>query len=95
MTDTNPNRPRSFWDRIHIDLPLLTGLLLLLMMGAFVMYSASGQDIDMMERKIAQVSLGLLAMFGMAQIPPRVYESWAPYLYIVGVILLVLVDLFG
>ncbi|MGL4958071.1 MAG: rod shape-determining protein RodA, partial [Plesiomonas sp.] len=93
MTDTN--RPRSFCDRIHIDLPLLTGLFLLLMMGAFVMYSASGQDMDMIERKIAQVSLGLLAMFIMAQIPPRVYEAWAPYLYVVGVILLILVDLFG
>jgi rod shape determining protein RodA len=59
------------------------------------MWSASGQDVDMMERKIGQIFMGLCVMLVMAQIPPRVYESWAPYLYVFCVILLILVDAFG
>ena len=53
------------------------------------------QDIGMMERKIGQIVMGLIVMAVMAQIPPRVYESWAPYLYIFCVILLIPVDAFG
>ena len=45
--------------------------------------------------KVGQIAMGLVVMLVMAQIPPRVYESWAPYLYFVCVILLVLVDAFG
>ncbi|MDN5988292.1 MAG: peptidoglycan glycosyltransferase MrdB, partial [Hafniaceae bacterium] len=55
----------------------------------------SGQDVGMMERKIGQIFMGLCVMLVMAQIPPRVYESWAPYLYVFCVILLILVDAFG
>lgn len=49
----------------------------------------------MMERKIGQIAMGLVIMVVMAQIPPRVYEGWAPYLYIFCIILLVAVDAFG
>lgn len=49
----------------------------------------------MMERKIGQIAMGLVVMVVMAQIPPRVYEGWAPYLYIICIILLVAVDAFG
>ncbi|OZI14369.1 rod shape-determining protein RodA [Sodalis-like symbiont of Philaenus spumarius] len=49
----------------------------------------------MMERKIAQILMGLLVVLMMAQVPPRVYKAWAPYLYIFCVFLLVLVDAFG
>ena len=80
---------------MHIDLTMLLIILALLTYSAFVMWSASGQDMGMMERKIGQILMGLVIMLVMAQIPPRVYESWAPYLYIFCVFLLVLVDAFG
>lgn len=67
---------------MHIDLTMLLIVLALLTYSAFVMWSASGQDMGMMERKIGQILMGLVIMLVMAQIPPRVYESWAPYLYI-------------
>lgn len=70
-------------------------ILALLIFSALVIWSASGQDMDMMERKIGQILMGLVVMIVMAQIPPRVYEGWAPYLYIVCIILLVAVDTFG
>lgn len=74
---------------------MLLILLALLVYSALVIWSASGQDIGMMERKIGQIAMGLVIMVVMAQIPPRVYEGWAPYLYIICIILLVAVDAFG
>ncbi|GAB7213450.1 hypothetical protein OS42_00610 [Dickeya oryzae] len=80
MTDSQ--QKGSIWTKLHIDLPFLLCVMALLGYSLFVMWSASGQDPGMMERKVAQCVLGLVVMIGMAQIPPRVYESWAPYLYI-------------
>lgn len=93
MTD-NPNK-KSLWDKIHLDPTMLLILLALLTYSALVIWSASGQDMGMMERKIGQIAMGIVIMIVMAQIPPRVYEGWAPYLYIFCIILLVAVDAFG
>ena len=70
---------------------MLLILLALLTYSALVIWSASGQDVGMMERKIGQIAMGVVIMIVMAQIPPRVYEGWAPYLYIFCIILLVAV----
>ncbi|MBN3122447.1 peptidoglycan glycosyltransferase MrdB [Pectobacterium brasiliense] len=93
MTDSQ--QKGSFWAKIHIDLPFLLCILALLGYSLFVLWSASGQDIGMMERKVVQIVLGFTVMIVMAQIPPRVYEGWAPYLYVFCVILLLIVDIFG
>ncbi|MBA0167656.1 MULTISPECIES: peptidoglycan glycosyltransferase MrdB [Pectobacterium] len=93
MTDSQ--QKGSFWAKIHIDLPFLFCILALLGYSLFVLWSASGQDIGMMERKVVQIILGLTVMIVMAQIPPRVYEGWALYLYVFCVILLLIVDIFG
>lgn len=86
---------RSLWNKIHIDPLFLLIILCLLVYSATVIWSASGQDPGMMERKIGQICMGLMAMLIFAQVPPRIYEGWSPYLYIVCVILLMAVDAFG
>ncbi|PKH20585.1 rod shape-determining protein RodA [Enterobacterales bacterium CwR94] len=86
---------RSIWTRIHIDPIFLLCILALLIYSSVVMWSASGQDPGMMERKLVQIMMGFVVMVVMAQIPPRIYEGWAPYLYIFCVILLIAVDVFG
>ncbi|AWQ21310.1 rod shape-determining protein RodA [Pantoea ananatis] len=86
---------RSIWMRMHIDPLFMLIILALLSFSAIVIWSASGQDPGMMERKLGQIAMGLIIMLVLAQVPPRVYEGWAPYLYIVSVILLVAVDAFG
>ena len=48
MTD-NPNK-KTFWDKVHLDPTMLLILLALLVYSALVIWSASGQDIGMMER---------------------------------------------
>ena len=56
MTD-NPNK-KTFWDKVHLDPTMLLILLALLVYSALVIWSASGQDIGMMERKIGQIAMG-------------------------------------
>ncbi|MFC1507698.1 rod shape-determining protein RodA [Pseudomonadota bacterium] len=86
---------RSLSDRLHLDMPLLLGLLALMGFGLLVMYSASGQSLPMMERQAVRMGLSLGIMFTLAQIAPRHYEAWAPYLFGVGLILLLGVLVFG
>lgn len=92
---TENQQEGSLSSKIHIDMPLLICIVALLAYSAFIMWSASGQDLGMMERKLTQIVVGLFVMLLMAQVPPRVYENWAPYLYFACIVLLVLVDTFG
>lgn len=85
----------SFWSQIYIDFSLLLCILALLGYSMIILWSASGQNIDMMERRLIQIAMGLAVMFVMAQIPPRIYESWSPYLYLISLFLLLLVDIMG
>ncbi|MBT1444630.1 rod shape-determining protein RodA [Shewanella sp. JM162201] len=86
---------KTIWQRLHIDLPLLLGLLTIMGFGLFVIWSASGEDLGMFERQLVRLVLSLGIMLFMAQINPDMLRRWALPIYIAGVILLVLVDLFG
>ncbi|MGP1947370.1 MAG: peptidoglycan glycosyltransferase MrdB [Arsenophonus sp. NC-PG7-MAG3] len=90
MTDKSP-----IFTHLHIDIPMLLIILLLTIYSVMIMWSASGQDVDMMRRKLIQIVIGFIVMIMMAQISPRIYENWAPYLYIFCLILLFFVDAFG
>lgn len=93
--DPATGQNRSFFERLHIDLPLLLGILLLMAIGLVIMYSASGQSYDMMDRQAMRMLMALGVMLFLAQIRPRTMESLAPILYVVGVCLLLGVLFFG
>ncbi|KUJ00218.1 rod shape-determining protein RodA [Vibrio sp. MEBiC08052] len=86
--DPSTGQSRAFFERLHIDLPLLLGLLLVMGFGLVVMYSASGQNLAMMERQAMRMVLALTIMVVLAQLSPRSYESLAPFLFFCGVLLL-------
>ncbi|MGL4859771.1 MAG: peptidoglycan glycosyltransferase MrdB [Enterobacteriaceae bacterium] len=86
---------RSLWNRLHIDIPLLLCILPILVYSLFIIWSASGQDVPMMERRVMQLVMGIILMLVLAQIPPRMYEQWAPHLYIATMLMLIAVDAFG
>lgn len=85
----------SLWQKLHIDLKLLLGLIVVVIYGLIVLYSASGGSEKMFDNRVMQVAIGFAVMFIFAQLPPRFYQKIAPYLYVVGIILLILVDLIG
>lgn len=93
--DPSTGKSRSVFDRMHIDLPLLLGILLLMGLGLVIMYSASGQSYEMMDRQAVRMLLSLAVMIGVAQVKPRTLEALAPALYAIGVILLLGVLFFG
>lgn len=76
--------------------PLLCGLLLLLMLlGLGVLYSASDADLGTVWRQAVRLGLGVVLMVVASQIPPGWYRRWAPWLYAIGLALLVMVLLIG
>ena len=96
LGQVNSNRIRgNFFSRHHIDLPLLFGLFLALCLSLFVLYSASGQEFSMLMRQFTRTIAAFLLMIIVAQIPPQYYSKVSIYLYIFGLVLLVLVELFG
>ncbi len=81
--------------RLHLDPPLLVGLLLLMFGGLTVLYSAGGESMDLVVRQCIRFGAGLTVLFLLAQIPPRSYRFWAPVIYSIGLVLLVLVLVVG
>lgn len=85
----------SFLQRIHIDGWLLLALLVLMSVGLFTLYSASGQDEGQMQRQFARLGLSFFVMFFLAQIPIGAFRRLSTYAYIVGLLMLIAVLLFG
>lgn len=86
---------RSFWQYFHIDLPLLMGIFVLIILGLLILYSASDQNLTVIEHQVIRIGLSLMVMFIFAQIPPIVYQRWAIWLYGLGIILLIAVLIVG
>jgi len=81
--------------RLHLDAPLLAGLLLLCCFGLVVLFSASDRDLGEVERQLARLTLAFGLLFAVAQVPPHQLRRWSLPLYGVGVVLLVAVHLIG
>jgi rod shape determining protein RodA len=81
--------------RLHIDMPLLLGLIALAAIGFVVLYSASGQSTDILARQAVRLVVAFGVMFVVAQIAPGHYQYWAPWIYGIGLFLLLLVLLVG
>ena len=77
--------------RLHLDLPLLLGLLAVAGIGLVVLYSASGERIDVVWRQLLRLAIGFGVMVAAAQVPPQTLRRWAPWLYAAGTLLLVAV----
>lgn len=95
MNNPTTKQRESLWWKIHIDWPLLLGLLAILTLGGFVLYSASGENKAMLTRQLLRIGLALVVMITLAQISPAAYKRWALPLFTGGFILLVAVLIMG
>ncbi len=96
LNSVNSNTHRSnFLARHHIDLTIIFGMFMALCLSLFVLYSASGQEADMLVRQILRTGAAFVLMIVVAQIPPKYYAKLSVYLYVIGIALLVMVELFG
>jgi len=86
---------RNIWQKLHIDLPLLLGILSLMALGLFIVFSAGGQSLDIVYRQAIRLGVAIMVMLVIAQIPPLSYRKWAVPFFVIGLLMLVAVLLFG
>jgi len=93
---TQPGSPltRALY-ALHLDPPLLLGIIALLGVGLMALYSAGGESLDLVLRQSLRVGVGLAAMVVVAQIPPPNLRLLAPWLFAAGTLALAAVDLWG
>ena len=95
LTPSNPNKRQGSLAHLHIDLPLLLGILALCIFGLGILYSASGGDLGQINRQLIRFGLAFFVMVIVAQINPHTLQRWAPWIYGLGILLLIGVLLFG
>ncbi|MDP3704897.1 MAG: rod shape-determining protein RodA [Legionellaceae bacterium] len=79
----------------YLDLPLLGFLFVLIALGLIILYSASNENISMVLRQSMRLVLAMAVMLVFACIPPHKYKVWTPWIYGVGLSLLLAVMVMG
>ena len=79
----------------QLDIPLLLGLLLVMAFGLLVLYSASGENMDVVYRQGTRMAVGLVVMLALSQVPPNILSIWTPWVYSFGLVLLIATWIFG
>ena len=82
-------------ERLHLDLPLLLGVLALSAFGLVTLYSAGGRDTDLVIRQAIRLGIGFGLMFVIAQIAPSRFYHWALPFYLICMVLLGVVLVLG
>ncbi|ERH49882.1 rod shape-determining protein RodA [Pseudomonas sp. MDMC224] len=88
-------RRASLLQRMHIDGWLLLLLLILGTGSLFILYSASGKNVDLLLKQASSFGIGMLAVVVIAQFDPRFMARWVPLAYLAGVALLIVVEVMG
>ncbi len=81
--------------RLHIDEPLLLGLLAIICFGLVVLYSASGQNLLVVRAQGIRFALAMATMVVVANVNPRYLRMVALPGWVLGVLLLVVVAVVG
>jgi rod shape determining protein RodA len=96
FTDTTRiHAGRRVLHNFHIDLPLLISLLVLVGVGLMVLYSASEQDSSLVSKQLIRLGIAFTVMFAIAQISPDTLRYWSPWLFGIGLVMLIAVLLVG
>jgi rod shape determining protein RodA len=82
---------QSLSQRLHLDVPLCFGLLVLCGLGLMVLYSAGGEDIGILIRQAIRLAIAFVLMLLVAQLSPAVIERWSLWVFLIGIVMLVAV----
>ncbi len=86
---------KAFYRYFKIDIPLLLLITILAAFGLLILYSSSGESIDVVYRQLTRLGIATAVMIVVSQIPPLYLNRAAPALIIFGISLLIFVLLFG
>lgn len=79
----------------YLDKSLLIALLVLSCIGLITLYSAGGENLDLVGRQIIRFAMGFGLMLVLAQLRLQEVTRWVPWFYLSGLFLLIAVMLFG
>ncbi|HUL40398.1 MAG TPA: rod shape-determining protein RodA [Burkholderiales bacterium] len=79
----------------HIDGFLLGAVCILMLLGLFVLYSATGQDLAKTSNQLLSMLIALGVMWAVSQISPQNLMRLSVPMYVAGILLLIAVALFG
>jgi rod shape determining protein RodA len=81
---------------LRLDGPLTGVLALIVCIGILVVYSASGQNLKMVEHHLINIAIAVAALVSLARLAtPQYLRLFAPIAYLLGVALLIVVDVTG
>ncbi|MGH8743377.1 MAG: rod shape-determining protein RodA [Burkholderiales bacterium] len=88
---------KRLWHHLtaHIDGFLLATVSMLMLLGLFVLYSATGQNLSRVSNQLVSVLIALALMWAVAKMPPHYMKRLSLPMYVIGMILLIGVALYG
>ena len=96
ISSSREDASRRGWQyRLHIDVPLLIALIGVSAIGLLVLYSAGGSDMDLIGRQLLRLCIAFTTMFAVAQVTPRWLQRMTPWIFAVGILLLLAVLIEG
>ncbi len=81
--------------RLHIDIPLFIGLFFAALLSFIILYSAGSQDMGVLYRQAARISLAFAVMISLAHVNPYQFKRYSAILFGIGVFLLIAVLVMG
>ncbi len=85
----------SILRKLHIDIPLLIGLLVLLILSFMMLYSTGNKEAALIIRQASRLGIAGMLMLALAHIDPRQFQRFSILLYTIGVVLLFAVLVVG
>jgi len=82
-------------EKFHLDIPTILLLVMICAYGLLILYSAVGQQTAPVVNQVIKIGVAFSVMILMAQISPIFYLRIAPWLFAIGILLLVAVLFVG
>lgn len=80
---------------LPVDMPLLSAIIMLCVLSMVVLYSAGGEDLNVLLRQGVRMVVGFAFLLFFVRIPPATLARWSPHVYGAGLLLLLIVLLVG
>ena len=82
-------------EKFHLDIPIILLLVMICAYGLLILYSAVGQQTAPIVNQLIKIGVAFGLMIVMAQISPIFYLRIAPWLFVMGIVLLIAVLFVG
>ena len=95
--NNNPNNAlhhNNIWNKLHIDLPLFSCLMICFCISLLVIYS-SKLEMYFVQKQVLNFMVAAFVMLVIAQLKVRTYRSWAPIFYFASLTALIMVLFVG